>query len=100
MRVPFVLLLTGRFGCCHWFGLGGWFLFLPDETEAQAVAEIVDDIIAAQKAKPSFDYRPKLEELDALIARVYVLTPAEQDELSTWYRRHYPRLTGDGTEEA
>jgi hypothetical protein len=73
---------------------------LPDEAESEAIAAIVDDIIAAQKADASFDYRPKLAEIDALVASLYALTNGEREELSTWYRRHYPRLTGDGTEEA
>jgi hypothetical protein len=75
-------------------------IVLPDEAEGKAIAAIVDDIIAAQKADASFDYRPKLAQLDELIAKLYVLTDNERGELSTWYRRHYPKLTGDGTEEA
>jgi hypothetical protein len=59
----------------------------------------VNDIVAKQKKAAAFDYRPKLAELDELIAKIYVLTEGECNELSTWYRRHYPKLTGDGTEE-
>jgi len=43
-------------------------IVLPDEAEGKAIAAIVDDIIAAQKADASFDYRPKLAQLDELIA--------------------------------
>jgi hypothetical protein len=75
-------------------------IVLPDEAESEAITAIVDDIIGAQKADASFDYRPKLAEIDALVGTIYALTDAEREELSTWYRRHYPRLTGDGTEEA
>ena len=75
-------------------------IVLPDDAEAKAIAAIVNDIAAEQKKIATFDYRPKLAELDALIAKLYVLTKGESDELSTWYRRHYPKLTGDGTEEA
>ena len=75
-------------------------IVLPDETEAKVIAAIVNDIIAEQKKMASFDYRPKLAELGEVIAKTYVLTKGEGDELSTWYRRHYPNLTGDGTEEA
>jgi type I restriction-modification system DNA methylase subunit len=75
-------------------------IILPTDAEAKAIAAVVNEIITAQKASPTFDYRPKLVELDALIASLYDLTEGERDELSTWYRRHYPRLTGEGTEEA
>lgn len=75
-------------------------IVLPDDTEAKAIAAVVNNIIAAQKISPAFDYRPKLAELDQLICALYDLTAGERDELSTWYRRHYPKLTGDGTEEA
>ena len=74
-------------------------IVLPDDAEATAIALVVDEIIMAQKAAPAFDYRPKLAKLDALIASLYNFTQGESDELSTWYRRHYPRLTGVGTEE-
>jgi hypothetical protein len=33
-------------------------------------------------------------------AKLRRLCQDERDELSTWYRRHYPKLTGDGTGEA
>jgi hypothetical protein len=75
-------------------------IVLPDDAEAKAISAVVDDIVAEQKKIPAFDYRPKLRELDVLIAKLYVLNTGEVDELSTWYRRHYPKLTGDGTEEA
>ena len=75
-------------------------IVLPDDAEAKAIASIVDEIITAQKALPAFDYRAKLADLDALIASLYNFTEGERDELSTWYRRHYPRLTGEGAEEA
>jgi hypothetical protein len=74
-------------------------IVLPNDTEANAIATIVNDIVAKQKKAAAFDYRPKLAELDELIAKIYVLTEGECNELSTWYRRHYPKLTGDGTEE-
>ncbi len=75
-------------------------IVLPDGAEAKAIAAVVNDIVAGQKKVPTFDYRPKLAELDALVTKLYVLTAGESDELSMWYRRHYPKLTGDGTEEA
>lgn len=75
-------------------------IVLPDDEEAKAIATVVDDITTSQKANAAFDYRPKLAQLDGLIATLYRLTEVEREELSTWYRRHYPRLTGDGTEEA
>jgi hypothetical protein len=75
-------------------------IVLPDENEAKAIAAVVDEIITAQKATPAFDYRPKLAELDVLIGALYGLTSVERNEILTWYRRHYPKLTGDGPEEA
>lgn len=75
-------------------------IVLPNDAEAKAIAAVVDEIITAQKASPAFDYRPKLAELDALIASLYDLNEGARNELSTWYRRHYPRLTGEGTEDA
>ena len=74
-------------------------IVLPNKAEADSIATIVDEIIAAQKMDASFDFRPKLAELDGLIAKLFVLTDIECDELATWYRRHYPRLTGDGSED-
>ncbi len=75
-------------------------IVLPKADESSTIATIVDEITAAQKANPSFDYRPKLAELDLVVAEIYGINHIERNELSTWYRRHYPRLTGDGTEEA
>ncbi len=75
-------------------------IVLPDEAESEAIAKVVNEIIDAQKANAAFDYRPKLAQLDALVETLYGLTELERRELSTWYRRHYPRLTGDGSEEA
>jgi hypothetical protein len=75
-------------------------IVLPDDAEAKAIAAIVNDIVAEQRNLATFDYRPKLAELDAVIANIYGLTQGEREELSTWYRRHYPKLTGDGAEEA
>jgi hypothetical protein len=74
-------------------------IVLPEPSEAKAIAAIVDAIISEQKKKLSFDYRSKLAELDEVIAGIYSLTQAERDELSTWYQRHYPKLTGVGTDE-
>jgi hypothetical protein len=44
-------------------------------------------------------YEHSVTELDALIATLYQLTAIKRDELATWYRLHYPRLTGDGSAE-
>jgi type I restriction-modification system DNA methylase subunit len=74
-------------------------IVLPNKAEAAAIIKVVNDIVAAQKMDTSYDYRPKLAELDALVATLYGLTGPEREEVATWYRRHYPRLTGDGTEE-
>ncbi len=74
-------------------------IVLPNEKEATSIIAVVDDIVAAQKLNTSYDYRPRLAELDALIVALYGLTDIEREELSTWYRRHYPRLTGDGSDE-
>jgi hypothetical protein len=74
-------------------------IVLPEPSEANAIAAIVDEIISAQKKNVSFDYRPKLAALDKLIADIYCLTQGERDELSTWYQRHYPKLTGIGSDE-
>ncbi len=75
-------------------------IVLPDQAQCDAIIAVVDDIIAHQKIDMAFDYRPKLAELDQVIAGLYALTPGEITEISAWYRRHYPKLTGDGTEEA
>jgi hypothetical protein len=75
-------------------------IVLPNAVESAAIIAIIDDIIAHQKVDEGFDYRPKLAELDAVIADLYALSPNERLEVSSWYRRHYPKLTGDGSEEA
>jgi type I restriction-modification system DNA methylase subunit len=75
-------------------------IVLPDAAESASIAKIVNEIVAAQKADKSFDYRPKLVELDAVISRLYALSEGEKAELHTWLRRHYPKLTGDGLDEA
>jgi hypothetical protein len=46
--------------------------------EANEIAAIVNDIIVAQKADTSFDYRPKLVELDACLADLYGLKPGRR----------------------
>jgi hypothetical protein len=74
-------------------------IVLPKPSEANAISAIVDAIISEQKKALSFDYRPKLAELDEVIADIYSLTQGERDELSTWYQRHYPKLTGVGADE-
>jgi hypothetical protein len=33
------------------------------------------------------------------VGNLYALDHDERAELTTWYRRDYPRLTGDGSEE-
>ena len=75
-------------------------IVLPDAAQSAAIARIVNAIVADQKANPAFDYRPKLAELDAVIFDLYNLTADERSEVGTWYRRHYPKITGDGSEEA
>lgn len=72
---------------------------LPDNTQRDAISAVVDDIIAHQKIDTGYDYRPKLAELDQVIADLYVLSAAERSELSAWFRRHYPKLTGDSAQE-
>ena len=67
--------------------------------EAKEISDLVNEIVSEQKKVPTFDYRPKLAELDSVIAKLYALTKGEQEELLTWYPRHYPKLTGEGTEE-
>jgi len=74
-------------------------IVLPDKAQCDAIITIVDDIIAHQKVDTRYDYRPKLAELDHVIADLYALTTGERTELSTWFQRHYPKLTGDSTEE-
>jgi hypothetical protein len=74
-------------------------IVLPSQPEADAIAAVVDDIIAGQKKNKSFDYRPKLVELDDLVAKIYALTSGEREEVTCWYKRHYPKLTGVGTDE-
>ena len=74
-------------------------IVLPDPAQYAAIVAVVDDIIAHQKIDTGFDYRPKLAELDQVIADLYALTPVERAELSTWYRRHYPKLNGEAAEE-
>lgn len=74
-------------------------IVIPNDEQAEAIAKIVGEIIAEQKLDAKFDYREKLVELDAVIASLYGLSNTEVAELSTWYRRHYPKLTGDGAEE-
>jgi len=73
---------------------------LPDPTQCAAIVAVVDDIIADQKINTGFDCRPKLAELDQVVADLYALTPAERAEVSSWYRRHYPKLNGEAAEES
>lgn len=80
---------------------------LPTPEEAADIKQVVEEIVAAQKADPAYDYRPKLAELDALVNALYGLSAPEVTELEVWYRRHYPNLTeqpdegaADGDEEA
>jgi len=35
-----------------------------------------------------------------VVADLYALTPAERAEVSSWYRRHYPKLNGEAAEES
>jgi hypothetical protein len=53
-------------------------IVLRSEAEATAIIAIVDDIVAAQKADTGYDYRPKLAELDTLIATLCGLTKPER----------------------
>lgn len=75
-------------------------IVIPSPEEETKIREIVNKIIAEQKKDTTFDYRENLKELDQVIEAMYLITPEESDELNSWYRRHYPRLTGDGDEEA
>ncbi|MDX1245412.1 N-6 DNA methylase [Sinorhizobium medicae] len=75
-------------------------IVIPTTEEKTVIANIVDGIVTEQKADASFDYRPKLRELDEVVYKLYQLTPNEMQEVSSWYRRHYPKLTGDGSEES
>jgi hypothetical protein len=75
-------------------------IVLPTEEETQKIIDLVDEIISKQKADVHFDYRELLSRLDSVVNEMYQLDDAEKAELGTWFRRHYPKLTGDGTEEA
>jgi len=75
-------------------------IVLPSAEETSRIRGIVETIIASQKANRGYDYRPDLANLDEVVATMYGLTQSERTEVSTWYRRHYPKLTGDGAEEA
>jgi hypothetical protein len=75
-------------------------IVLPDQAQCNAIVAVVDDIIAHQKIDTTFDYRAQLAALDQVIADLYALTPGESTEVATWYRWHYPKLTGEGAEEA
>jgi hypothetical protein len=65
---------------------------LPSADEILLLENKVTEIVNAQKINPAFDYRDKLSELDQIVFEIYRITPEEQDEIRTWYIRHYPRL--------
>jgi hypothetical protein len=67
-------------------------IVLPDEKQRTAIVAKVAEIVAAQKADPNYNYRPKLAELDALVFDLYGLSPSETSEVTAWYRRRYPTL--------
>jgi hypothetical protein len=48
--------------------------------------------VTQQKANHTFDYRPKLAELDDIVFDIYKIEPDERKEVSDWYIRHYPKL--------
>lgn len=75
-------------------------VILPTPEQTARVITIVDEIVLEQQKAQGFDYRKHLATLDSVVNEIYGLDATEISELETWYRRHYPKLTGDGTEEA
>jgi hypothetical protein len=74
-------------------------IILPTKEEIENVELKTQEIVSAQKTDSSFDYRHKLEELDQIVFEIYRITPEEQEEVRTWYRRHYPKLFNQDAEE-
>jgi type I restriction-modification system DNA methylase subunit len=72
---------------------------LPTSEEIDDIEGKIDEIVAEQNADPSFDYRQKLQELDRIVFEIYRITTEEQEEVETWYRRHYPKLFNQEAEE-
>ncbi|MER9558205.1 N-6 DNA methylase [Mesorhizobium sp. M0323] len=75
-------------------------IVLPTDDEAEKITTIVDEIIQGQQKDLSFDYRKHLGRLDDVVNDLYGLNDDECKELESWYHRHYPKLTGEGDEEA
>jgi type I restriction-modification system DNA methylase subunit len=68
-------------------------IVLPTSQEIDELQSHVNEIVAQQKGKTELhDYREQLDNLDSLVFDIYGLTSDEREEVSTSYKRHYPKL--------
>lgn len=67
-------------------------IIIPDSGEAMSIKMLVDQILQAQQADLTFDYRSIANQIDELVYDLYTLTSDERAEVRNWYRRHYPKL--------
>jgi type I restriction-modification system DNA methylase subunit len=67
-------------------------IVIPTPLEVSRLESKVSEIVTQQKANHTFDYRPKLAELDDIVFDIYKIEPDERKEVSDWYIRHYPKL--------
>lgn len=67
-------------------------IVIPDPHQANLIKALVDHIVQAQQADLGFDYRPIARQIDDVINDLYALTADEREELTSWHRRHYPKL--------
>lgn len=67
-------------------------IVIPDPHQANLIKALVDQIVQAQQADLGFDYRPIARQIDDVINDLYALTADEREELTSWHRRHYPKL--------
>jgi len=74
-------------------------IVLPTPEEIIQLEEKVGEIVAEQKINHSYDYRPKLAELDSIVFDIYGLADDEREEIGIWYKRRYPKLFDESAEQ-
>jgi hypothetical protein len=74
-------------------------IVLPTANEIAALEGKVREIVVRQQADPTYDYRPKLAELDTIVFDIYRLTDDERAEINVWYKRRYPKLFDESAEQ-
>jgi hypothetical protein len=64
--------------------------------EANQLENATTKIVNALEADADFDYTSLLADLDQLVFTIYRIDEDERSEISTWFRRHYPKLVPIG----